>query len=109
VPDVFAATIYLLAGFWPEAIEVDKARKPKATEWKAALKMMKSPEEFLSKLLSFKDTVDANLVIPNNVAAVKNNYLNLPHFNGASMESKSAAAKGVCEWVVNIVKYWDVI
>lgn len=70
---------------------------------------MKVPEEFLTKLLSFKDTVDANLVIANNVTIVKNNYLNLPHFNGASMASKSAAAQGVCEWVVNIVKYWDVI
>lgn len=47
MPDVFAATIYLLAGFWPEAIEVNKAKKPKATEWKAALKMMKVPDEFL--------------------------------------------------------------
>ncbi len=55
---MFAATILLLAGFWPEAIEVDKAKKPKATEWKAALKMMKVPEEFLTKLLSFKDIVD---------------------------------------------------
>ena len=106
---MFAATIYLLAGFWPEAIDVDKSKKPKACDWKSALKMMKSPEEFLSKLLGFKDTVDANLVNPANVTVVKNNYLNLPHFNGASMASKSAAAQGVCEWVINIVKYWDVI
>lgn len=39
--------MYLLAGFFPEAIEVDKAKKPKAVDWKAALKMMKSPDEFL--------------------------------------------------------------
>ena len=25
------------------------------------------------------------------------------------MASKSAAAQGVCEWVINIVKYWDVV
>lgn len=25
------------------------------------------------------------------------------------MEAKSAAAKGVCSWVINIIKYWDVI
>jgi dynein heavy chain len=25
------------------------------------------------------------------------------------MAAKSAAAKGVCEWVINIVKYYDVI
>jgi len=25
------------------------------------------------------------------------------------MKSKSTAAAGICEWVINIVKYWDVI
>lgn len=25
------------------------------------------------------------------------------------MEQKSNAAKGICSWVLNIVKYWDVI
>ena len=25
------------------------------------------------------------------------------------MKAKSAAAQGVCEWVINIVKYWEVI
>lgn len=58
VPDVFSATIYLLAGYFPEAIEVDRNKKPKAFDWKSALKMMKSPDEFLSKLLTFKDVVD---------------------------------------------------
>jgi dynein heavy chain len=44
VPDVFGATIYLLAGFFNEAIEVDKNKKPKNCDWKSALKMLKSPE-----------------------------------------------------------------
>lgn len=35
--------------------------------------------------------------------------MSLPHFNGETMAAKSNAAKGVCEWVVNIVKYYDVI
>lgn len=48
----------MLASFWPEAIEVDKNKKPKAWDWKSALKMMKNPEEFLTRLISFKDTVD---------------------------------------------------
>lgn len=34
--------------------------------------MMKSPEDFLAKLLSFKDVVDANQVPASNVNAVKN-------------------------------------
>jgi dynein heavy chain len=64
---VFSATIYLLAGFFPEAIEVDAKKKPKAVDWKNALKMMKNPEDFLKRLLDYKDTVDANLVPASNV------------------------------------------
>ncbi len=71
MPEVFAACIYLLAGFWNECIEVDKNKKPKNCDWKSALKMMKSPEEFLKRLIDFKDTVDANLVPPANVLFVK--------------------------------------
>lgn len=109
VPDVFSATIYLLAGFFNEAIEIDKNKKPKDVSWKSALKLMKSPEEFRDKLLSFKDVVDQNLVPASNVQSVKSLYLNLPHFNSEAMASKSGAAKGVCDWVINIVKYYDVI
>jgi hypothetical protein len=53
VPETFAACMYLLAGFFPEGIDVDKNKKPKDVSWKSALKMMKSPDEFLKKLLGF--------------------------------------------------------
>jgi hypothetical protein len=49
-----------MAGFWPEAIEVDKNRRPKNNAWKDCLKMMKSPEEFMNRLIQFKDTIDNN-------------------------------------------------
>ena len=32
-----------------------------------------------------------------------------PDFTVEIMENKSAAAKGICSWVINIVKYWEVI
>jgi len=60
VPDVFQATQLIMAGFWPEAIEVDKNRRPKNNAWKDCLKMMKSPEDFMNRLIQFKDTVDMN-------------------------------------------------
>jgi hypothetical protein len=47
---VFAATIWLLAGFY-DAIDIDKAKKPKTVEWKASIpKILKNPDEFLLKL-----------------------------------------------------------
>lgn len=109
MPEVFSATIYLLAGYFNDAIDIDKNKKPKDVSWKSALKMMKSPEEFLEKLLTFKNIVDANQVPASNVNAVKNLYLTMPQFTPEAMASKSGAAKGVCSWVINIVKYYDVI
>lgn len=44
---MFAATIFLLAGFWPEAIEVDKNKKPKKYDWAAAKKLMQNPEDLV--------------------------------------------------------------
>nr|SYZ35238.1 PtDNAH9b [Paramecium tetraurelia] len=110
VPDVFSATIFLLAGFYNEQIEVDpKSKKPKAYDWKSAQKMMQKPKELLNKLMGFKDIVDANQVPTTNVDFVKKNYLNLEHFNAQTMANKSSAARGLCDWVINIVKYYDVI
>lgn len=49
-----------MAGFWPEAIETDKKGKPKGNAWKDCLKMMKNPEDFMNRLIGFKEIVDSN-------------------------------------------------
>lgn len=36
-------------------------------------------------------------------------YLELPHFNRETIQNKSKAAAGLCDWAVNIVKYFDVV
>ena len=36
-------------------------------------------------------------------------YLELPHFNRDVIFTKSHAAAGLCDWAVNIVKYYDVV
>jgi hypothetical protein len=36
-------------------------------------------------------------------------YLELPHFNRDVIYTKSHAAAGLCEWAVNIVRYYDVV
>lgn len=70
---------------------------------------MKSPDEYTAKLKEFKDIVDQNQVPSANVQFVKQNFANQPFFTGEQMAAKSGAAKGVCEWVINILKYYDVI
>lgn len=71
--------------------------------------MMQKPKELLSRLLGFKDIVDQNLVPPTNVTFVKQNYLGQDYFNAETMANKSSAARGLCLWVINIIKYYDVI
>jgi dynein heavy chain len=36
-------------------------------------------------------------------------YLALEYFNREAIGKKSAAAAGLCEWAVNIIKYYDVV
>ena len=36
-------------------------------------------------------------------------YLELPHFNRDIIFTKSHAAAGLCDWAINIVKYYDVV
>jgi hypothetical protein len=44
--------MYLLAGYFDQ-VEIDKKKMPKDVSWKSALKLMKSPEVFMDKLLGF--------------------------------------------------------
>jgi hypothetical protein len=71
VPEVFASCMLLMAGHWNENIDVDKNKKPKSLEWKAAVKMMKNPDEFVTRLQDFGKLVDDNLVVAANVRIIK--------------------------------------
>lgn len=70
---------------------------------------MQKTDVFVSVLQNFKTIVDQNLVPAANVKYVKDNYLSLDFFEPETMKRKSNAAAGLCSWVINIVKYFDVI
>ena len=70
---------------------------------------MKDPNSFMQALLSFKEIVNAGDLPPGNVATVKKDYLSNPEFDPAIIVNKSKAAAGLCSWVINIVKFHDVI
>lgn len=109
VPEVFSATIWLLSGFFKEIDSDPKTKKPKQFDWKAAQKLMKDPNAFMAALLGFKEIVNGNEIPAANVAEVKKTYLSNPSFDPVVVESKSKAAAGLCSWVLNIVKFYDVI
>jgi len=70
---------------------------------------MKDPTAFMTALLSFKEIVNANEVPAANVAYVKKEFLSDAGFDPTVVINKSKAAAGLCSWVINIVKFYDVI
>ena len=59
-------------------------------------------------MIGFKNYIDNQTVPEKNFKAVRQ-YIALDHFNGETMKVKSRAAQGLCEWVINIVQYYDVV
>eukprot|EP00920_Eleutheroschizon_duboscqi_P039681 GHVT01095307.1.p1 GENE.GHVT01095307.1~~GHVT01095307.1.p1 ORF type:complete len:1472 (-),score=182.88 GHVT01095307.1:1015-5367(-) len=106
VDDITTAVMHLLATIDP-SVEVDKQGRIKDRSWKAALKMMNSPEKLLSTLKEFKGLIDGGKVPEQNFKQV-DPLLNLPHFNRETIQKKSNAAAGLAEWVINIHLYYKV-
>ncbi|KAJ8974477.1 hypothetical protein NQ317_016131 [Molorchus minor] len=75
----------------------------KARGWKEAKQMMGKVDQFLSDLINY----DKDNIHPDVVKAVTE-YLKIPDFSPEKIMSKSAAAAGLCSWVINILKYYDV-
>ena len=81
---------------------------PKDKSWGAAQIMMKNVDKFIDQLKNFKPLIDEGKVAKKNVEACRP-YIQLPHFNKEIMGNKSKAAAGLCEFVINIVMYYDVV
>lgn len=96
VDDITAVVIILLEG------------NPKDKSWGAAQKLMNNVDKFLERLKGFKAVIDQGQVAKKTVEACRS-YLALPHFDKDIIANKSKAAAGLCEWAINIVKYYDVV
>ncbi|CAH0400414.1 unnamed protein product [Chilo suppressalis] len=80
-----------------------KGKIPKDRSWKACKLMMAKVDQFLNDLVYY----DKENIHPDVVKAVQP-YIKNPEFNAEFIMSKSAAAAGLCAWVINIVKFYDV-
>lgn len=69
---------------------------------------MNNVDKFLDRLKGFKGLIDAGQIQKKNVDATRV-YLALEHFNKDIIYNKSRAAAGLCDWAINIVKYYDVV
>ncbi|XP_047526088.1 dynein beta chain, ciliary-like isoform X1 [Pieris napi] len=80
-----------------------KGKLPKDRSWKACKLMMNKVDQFLYDLVYY----DKENIHPDVIKAVQP-YIKNPDFNAEFIMSKSAAAAGLCSWVINIVKFYDV-
>ena len=81
---------------------------PKDKSWNAATKMMSNVDKFMDTLKGFKQKIDDGEVPKKSVDNIQD-LLELEHFNRDAIYNKSRAAAGLCEFAINIIKYFDVI
>ncbi|KAF4019994.1 hypothetical protein G4228_011768 [Cervus hanglu yarkandensis] len=95
VTNVTAAVMVLLA---------PRGRVPKDRSWKAARVFMGKVDDFLQALINY----DKEHIPENCLKVVKEQYLKDPEFNPNLIRTKSFAAAGLCAWVINIMKFYEV-
>merc|ERR1712223_1514844 len=76
---------------------------PKDRSWMKAKGMMNKVDAFLEQLINY----DKEHIHPNIITALEP-YLKDKEFNPEFIQSKSAAAAGLCSWVINIVRFFEV-
>ncbi|XP_057668614.1 dynein beta chain, ciliary [Diorhabda carinulata] len=76
---------------------------PKDRSWKAAKLMMAKVDAFLDALINY----DKENIHPEVIKAIVP-YLKDAEFEPEFVRSKSAAAAGLCAWVINIIKFFEV-
>ncbi|XP_039198067.1 dynein heavy chain 11, axonemal isoform X1 [Crotalus tigris] len=95
VTNVIAAVMVLLA---------NKGKVPRDRTWKAAKLFMGKVDEFLQALINY----DKEHIPENCLKVLKEHYLKDSEFSPNLVRTKSFAAAGLCAWVINIVKFYEV-
>ncbi|XP_068084396.1 dynein beta chain, ciliary [Anabrus simplex] len=94
VTNVTAAVMVLLA---------PNGKVPKDRSWKAAKIVMAKVDSFLDALINY----DKENIHPEIIKSIQP-YLKDSEFEPEFVRSKSAAAAGLCAWVINIIKFYEV-
>lgn len=76
---------------------------PKDRSWKSARGLMGNVDKFLNDLINY----DKEHIHPDVIKALLP-YVKDPDFDPLKIQSKSNAAAGLCSWVININRFYDV-
>ena len=94
VVNVTSAVMVLLA---------HNGKVPKDRSWAKAKVMMSKVDQFLVSLIQY----DKENIHPNITHALQP-YLSDPEFDPDFIRTKSGAAAGLCSWVINVVRFYEV-
>ena len=91
------------------AILAIRGEPPKNRDWAAAKNMMKDVNKFIEDLKALKGVIDRSEMPAKNIDGCRP-YLVLEHVaNLDIMRKKSNAAAGLCDFLLNIVVYYDIV
>ena len=107
INETFTCVLHLLCSIHKD-IPVKNGKLAAPDTWKVALSLMGNPGAFLEELMSFKPKVDEEKVPAKNFNAIRET-LAKEDFNVESISKKSSAAGGLCDWIINISAYYDVV
>jgi dynein heavy chain len=113
-PDIaktFTCVLHLLCGtnFKDVKIETDKNGKLKTDNpWKTALGTMGKPEALMDALNGLAELIDQQKLNANNFKAVRPT-IQEETFTPENLKTKSECAAGLCDFILNIVAYYDVV
>jgi dynein heavy chain len=108
IDKTFTCALNLLAGIDPN-VPVDKNGKLKTENtWKTALATMAKPEGFLQQLNSLKGHIDNDTIKASNFKANKATLAE-ETFTVEIIQNKSSAAGGLCDFIINITLYYEVV
>jgi dynein heavy chain len=108
IDKTFTCVLNLLCKIDP-VVPVDKNGKLKTENtWKTALACMQNPQVFLDHLNSLKGKIDNDEIKDSNFKA---NRATLAEetFKPEILAAKSASAGGLCDFIINITAYYDVV
>ncbi|XP_044574110.1 dynein beta chain, ciliary [Drosophila ananassae] len=80
-----------------------KGKIPKDRSWKACRVLMGNVDKFLDNLINY----DKKHIHPDIIKALQP-YILDPEFSPEKILAKSSAAAGLCSWVININRFYDV-
>ena len=95
--------VLMVAGAVMVLLMGTKGKIPKDRSWANIKIMMAKVDQFLESLINYeKENIHPNILTAIDV------YIKDPQFDPDYVRSKSAAAAGLCSWVINILKFYAV-